>query len=224
MRETEVRHLPGRVEFRDSGKGVGTLAGYAAVFNKRSQNLGGFIEQVDPGAFNKTLNDGGEVLARYNHEDNYLLGTLGAETLRLAVDGTGLHYEVDLPDTSYGRDIATLAKRGDLSKSSFAFRTISDSWGYTDDDFLLRTLKEVQLLDVAPVVNPAYRDTSTGLRSLADKYGLDIEEVRSAALDRRVKELLAQKDSPSSGDAERKGPGDPHPLLTARRLVMGRRQ
>lgn len=58
MREQETRVLPGVVEFRASGTdGVGTLVGYASVFGKLSKNLGGFREQVDPGAFNKSLGD-----------------------------------------------------------------------------------------------------------------------------------------------------------------------
>lgn len=192
MRDVEIRTLPGVVEFRaaDSGK---KLAGYAAVFNKRSQNLGGFVEEVDPVAFNKSLGDGVPVLARFNHEDQFLLGTTEAETLRLVTDGTGLHYEVDLPDTSTGRDVAVLAERGDLRYSSFAFRTISDSWGETEEGFPLRRLTAVQLVDVAPVVNPAYRDTTTGLRSLAEHYKLDPDEVKAEALKGNLRRLLDRK-------------------------------
>lgn len=209
MREIEKRSLPFRVEFRASEKGVGTLVGYAAVFNKRSQNLGGFVEQIEPGAFNKTLADGGSVVARFNHDDNFLLGTTDAETLRLDVDGTGLRYEVDLPNTQAGHDVAELAKRGDLSKSSFAFRTITDDWGFTEDDFPLRTLREVALRDVAPVVSPAYLDTTTGLRSLARRYDLDIEAVKAAALENNIRSLI-EKDSADDADTSGTKPGGPH--------------
>jgi HK97 family phage prohead protease len=219
--ETERRSLPGRVEFRASDNGPGVLAGYAAVFNRMSQNLGGFVERVDPAAFNKTLADGGQVVARFNHDDNFLLGTIEANTLRLEVDGTGLRYEVDLPDTTAGRDVAALAKRGDLSKSSFAFRTIADDWGFTEDDFPLRTLKEVSLRDVAPVVNPAYLDTSTGLRSLADKYDLDLEEVKRAALENNIRSLLEQ-DSSLGGDTKGSTPGEPHGLTVAHYRALHR--
>ncbi len=58
--------------------------------------------------------------------DEYLLGRTLSQTLRLAVDDTGLEYEVDLPDTQYARDLAALAERGDVQHSSFAFRTIAD--------------------------------------------------------------------------------------------------
>jgi HK97 family phage prohead protease len=191
MRDMEIRQVPGTVELRASDKGIGVLAGYGAVFNKRSQNLGGFVEQVDPDAFNKSLGDKVPVVARFNHKDDYLLGTTEANTLRLSVDGTGLLYEVDLPDTQAGRDVATLAKRGDLRYSSFAFRTIKDEWGVTEEDFPLRTLKAVHLGDVAPVVSPAYRDTTTGLRSLADSLHMPYEAVRAAADAGDLRKLIA---------------------------------
>lgn len=163
--ELEIRTAANTVELRDSD-GLGVLVGYAAVFNKRSQNLGGFVEQVDPGAFAKSLADNVPVMARGNHNDDMLLGTTWANTLRLEVDGTGLRYEVDLPDTSAGRDFRILAKRGDIKWSSFAFRTLEDDWGVTEHDFPLRTLRSVQLVDVAPVNSPAYLDTTVAARNL----------------------------------------------------------
>lgn len=168
--ECRVLHVNGdvHVEERADGDGPPQITGYAAVFNRASQNLGGFVEQVDPAAFNKSLADGVPVMARMNHDDNQLLGTTWAGTLHLEVDGTGLRYTVDLPDTQAGRDAATLAGRGDLRWSSFAFRTIEDDWSQTDQGFPLRTLRNVQLVDVAPVNSPAYLDTTAALRSLEE--------------------------------------------------------
>lgn len=224
MRETEIRTLPFRVELREGGKGIGVLVGYASVFGPLSENLGGFVERVDPAAFNKTLRDGGPVVARFNHEDNYLLGTTGAGTLRLSTDETGLRYEVDLPNTNAGRDVKELAERGDLQHSSFAFRTISDDWGESPEGFPLRTLKEVALVDVAPVVSPAYRDTTTGLRSLARSLDIDVEVVkREIAVGtltlRELAEKVSQPPKRAVG-AEITGPSEPHPLITVRRKLL----
>lgn len=222
MRDLELRHIPRPVEFRASDKGLGVLTGYAAVFNRYSQNLGGFVEQVDPGAFNKTLADGVPVFARFNHEDNFLLGTTEAETLRLFVDGTGLGYEVDLPDTTAGRDVRALAERGDLRYSSFAFRTMDDEWGFTPEGFPLRTLLATQLVDVAPVTNPAYRDTTTGLRSLASHLHIGFEQVREAAEKDELRSLLTPKDSGAHGDGERQDGGQVanHPSIAIKRRQL----
>lgn len=217
MREVEKRHLPGVVEFRASDNGIGVLEGYAAVFNRTSQNLGGFVEQVHPDAFNKSLADASPVVARFNHDENLLLGTTEARTLRLSTDGTGLRYSVDLPDTQAGRDVAALAKRGDLSKSSFAFRTVSDEWGTTADDFPLRTLTGVQLLDVAPVVSPAYRDTTSGLRSLAERLNMPVEAVQELAAKGELRSLFDYEE-------EQKGDGTGQRETHPSRLVILRHQ
>ena len=173
--DVERRHLAQPVELRKLDGGIGVLRGYAAKYMRYSQNLGGFVEQVAAAAFLKSLGDKVPVIARYNHDDNYLLGTTEAETLRLLSDEVGLPYEVDLPDTTAGRDVAVLAFRGDLRYSSFAFHTIEDEWSVTEQGFPLRTLLNVQLIDVAPVNTPAYMDTSTGLRSLAHRIDVDPE-------------------------------------------------
>lgn len=169
------------------------IGGYAAKFNVLSQNLGGFVEKVDRSFFNKSRGDGWpDVLARYNHDDNMLLGTTGGGTLRLHVDDTGLDYEVDLPQAR--ADIAELVRRGDVRKSSFAFRTFDDDWGVTDQGFPLRSLVSGQLVDVAPVNIPAYYDTTAGLRSLAEKVEADFEEVRSAAAVDDLRRFLVRTD------------------------------
>jgi HK97 family phage prohead protease len=183
MSDIEIRNLARVIELRKSQNGPGTLEGYAAVFNRYSQNLGGYVEQVDPAAFNKSLADKVSVVARYNHADNYLLGTTDSGTLALSADGTGLRYAVDLPDTSVGRDVSVLAARGDLRHSSFAFMTMKDDWSVTDQGFPLRTLQSVSLVDVAPVNSPAYLDTTVALRSLAARLDVNVTDIRDASTD-----------------------------------------
>lgn len=217
----EIRVRADRVEFRDATAGApsaGVLAGYAAVYERLSQNLGGFVEKVAPGAFAQTLADNNPVLARYNHDDNRLLGTTEAETLRVASDDTGLPYEVDLPDTSVGRDVAVLAKRGDVRYSSFAFRTLEDSWSVTDQGFPLRTLVKVQLVDVAPVNNPAYRDTSVGMRSLAERTGIDPADLTTVGVEEIRARLL--KDAAERAEQDAEDLGDTRSLLGLRKRAL----
>jgi uncharacterized protein len=193
MNELERRYtpVPVQVRARDQRKRIG---GYASVFNRYSQNLGGFVEQVDPAFFNKSRADGWpDVLARYNHDDNMLLGTTGGQTLSLDIDGTGLLYEVDPP--SARADILELVERGDVRKSSFAFRAFEEDWGLTDQGFPLRTLLSGQLVDVAPVNMPAYTDSTAGLRSLAAHVHADIDEVRKLAGDNELRKFFVRTDA-----------------------------
>ena len=199
MRTPEIRTYRSTVELREAKRdgSVGTLFGYAAKFNKLSRNLGGFVETIAPEAFNKSIADGVRIMCRYNHE--VLIATTDAGTLRVWVDEVGLPYEVDLPDTSAGRDLAVMTKRQDVRHSSFAFLTPpnGDEWSLTDSDFPLRTLRSVQLVDVAPVDDPAYLDTSSGLRSLAEARGLDFARVQAAAAANDLRALIKAGIEPS---------------------------
>lgn len=179
MKSLEVRAgRSGGLQLRARDDGPGTLFGYALKYNRYSQNLGGFVEQVSPGAVDKSLADSLRVMARYNHDDAFLLGTTDGGTLRLESDGTGMLFDLDLPDTVAGRDVGTLAKRGDVHSSSFAFYALEDEWSLTEQGFPLRTLRAIQLVDVAPVNSPAYLDTSAAVRSLAARTGLDVDQVK----------------------------------------------
>lgn len=219
MNDIEKRQTARAVEFRasDSG-GPGVLWGYAAVYNRYSQNLGGFVEQVADGAFAKSLGDKVSVVARYNHDDNFLLGTTLADTLVLSSDEVGLRYDVELPDTSAGRDVAVLAKRGDLRFSSFAFRALEDEWSTTEQGFPLRTLRNVQLVDVAPVNSPAYLDTSTGMRSLAEHLHVEVDVVAGATFD-ELRSLIngepvevSDAEKRSEEENDNAGQGETHPV------------
>lgn len=197
MQEPERRFTDVLVEVRagDSGKRIG---GYAAKFNRFSENLGGFVERVAPSFFNKSRGDGWpSVIARYNHDDNMLLGTSDSGTLSLRVDEVGLYYEVTPPSSR--ADVLELVQRGDVRRSSFAFRLPSDGeeWGLSDQGYPMRTLLTGQLIDVAPVNTPAYPDTSAALRSLAAFKDADVEEIRELAVQDELRKLFVVTSGPA---------------------------
>jgi HK97 family phage prohead protease len=192
MSDAERRFTSVPVEIR-AGSDKPTIGGYAAKFERTSQNLGGFVERIAPGFFNKSRGDGWPgVQARYNHDDNRLLGTTGAGTLRLALDEVGLSYEVDLPQSR--QDVYELVQRGDVRQSSFAFVAFEDEWTTNDQGFPLRTLVSGRLMDVAPVNAPAYEDTSVGLRSLAEHFHAPLEEVRALAASNELVRFFKRTD------------------------------
>ena len=194
------------VELREEGETL-TAFGYASVFDQMSQNLGGFLERVAPGTFRSTLNQA-DVRALFNHEPDHLLGRSGAGTLRMEEDDKGLRYEIDLPATTLGHDVAALLRRGDISGSSFGFRTITDEWSETDAGFPLRTLTEVALRDVGPVTFPAYSSSEASLRSLAEGRALDLDLLVHAAEENRLADVIFSHDTDDEEE-----PGEPHSIV-----------
>lgn len=142
------------------------VVGYAAMFDKDSENLGGFIERIAPNAFDDAL-DVSDVRALFNHDDNYVLARTSSGTLNLVVDNNGLRYEFEAPKTTYGDNLLEMLRRGDISQSSFGFTIQEDEWEKRADGVALRTIKKVKrLYDVSPVTYPAYPDTTVAVRKL----------------------------------------------------------
>jgi HK97 family phage prohead protease len=140
------------------------IVGYAAKFGVNSLDLGDFVERIDPGAFGIVAERRGrkkplETRALWNHDANYPLARYPG-TLRMTVDEVGLRYEFPVPDTTYGRDIASNIRAGIVKGSSFSFTVPSggDSWA-VEDGRSVRTIQKIDtLLDVGPVTFPAYPD------------------------------------------------------------------
>lgn len=180
----ERRDYTGTVELREDGEAT-KLVGYAAVFNRLSEDLGGFVERIAPGAFKEVLGQGHNILGLFNHSMDNLLASRTSGTLRLEEDEFGLRYEIDLDasDPDHQR-VMSKVRRKDLSGSSFAFRSTHDEWATTEADYPMRTVTHVtHLRDVGPVTVPAYPDTAArplALRSLAELTDRPVEELAEA--------------------------------------------
>lgn len=170
-------------ELREGPAGDGmSFSGYAAVFNSDSEPLP-FIERILPGAFRKSLKSRNNVRMYLNHDSTMLLATTRAKTLRLMEDERGLKVEADLPDTTVGRDLSTLIKRGDVDSMSFGFSVPRGGDKFSDDG-MVRELKEVKLYEVSVVTGfPAYAATSASVRSLdklAQRTAMDVDKLAEA--------------------------------------------
>ncbi|PKG49282.1 MULTISPECIES: HK97 family phage prohead protease [Halomonadaceae] len=141
------------------------LTGYVARFDEPI-DLGEFVEVVRAGAFTRTLAGTGaqNIRAIYEHDGRALLGRLGAGTLRLSEDAVGLAFEIDLPDTTLGRDLAHLVERGDVAGCSFGFLPVSDAWSEREGR-AVRELTDVDLIEVTITASPAYDTTSVQVRA-----------------------------------------------------------
>lgn len=165
-------HSPVKLQ-RSGGKQF--LTGYAAkYFNPADEGTqyqidGDTVERILPGAFAATLADSSaDVVGLFNHDPSLLLARRSSGTLTLSTDSVGLKYRMLLPDTQAGRDVRTLAERGDLRGSSFAFVVRSGGQRWTREaGWSVRELIDVALMDCSVVTNPAYPSATAGLSDRA---------------------------------------------------------
>lgn len=177
----ETRNFDADFELRDEQDGM-TFVGYAAKFNSWSEDLGGFREQIEPGAFKRSLRARGDVKLLVNHDTGRVLASTRAGTMRLIEDEVGLRVEASLPNNTEGRDMAESLRRGDYSKMSFGFSVMKDSW---NSDMTERSLKSVKLFEASIVAFPAYSETEAMVRSLdkvAARAQVDADELADAVL------------------------------------------
>ncbi|MDK9676799.1 HK97 family phage prohead protease [Weissella cibaria] len=162
MIEIEQHHVDnGELEVRSSsdGKFVGQIAGYALKFGKPSISRGKFVEYIHAGAFNGV--DLTEVLALFEHNYASLLGRVDAGTLSLNVDDVGLHFVLDIPDTTLGRDVYNNVKLGNLKGMSFSFHLAKGGDEWKQGEKPIRIINKIKSLEEISVVSvPAYEDTS----------------------------------------------------------------
>jgi len=145
-------------EIKTSGR---KLEGYAAMFGLEAR-IADFIEVIRPGAFAGSI-QGRDILALVDHDQTRLLARTRSNTLRLAEDSRGLHFELDLPDTQPGRDVLVLAERGDLGGMSFGFTVAENGERWQGNR---RELRNLVLHEISVVSAwPAYDGTVVTARS-----------------------------------------------------------
>jgi hypothetical protein len=154
------------------------IVGYGAVFGKDSVDLGGFTEQIMPGAFTRALQDPKlDVLLRIDHDSDRSLDRTGG-TLQLAENKTGLLFQGTLRlDDSDALNCYTRIQAGVIRGCSFAFTIEKERWqpakadGEPDRSFILEVRT---LFDVSPCIHPAYPATSVSVydekRCLDDSF------------------------------------------------------
>lgn len=175
----------------DGGK---TLTGYAATFYRDGDPgteyklWGDTYERIMPGAFDRAVAED-DVRALVNHDSSQIVGRKSAGTLRLSTDSRGLKYEIDLPDTTVGRDIAESVKRGDITGSSFGFMVDEQAWRSLPDGREIRELVALRLLDVGPVTFPAYEASSVAVRSLGSAKDEREQELKSQQAEKDAEEV-----------------------------------
>jgi HK97 family phage prohead protease len=194
LSKIETRRTPTSIEVREEGDGM-RFSGYAAVFNSASEPLP-FIERIAPGAFRKSLRARNDIKFLWNHDAGEVLGSTRAGTLMLTEDEKGLRVDGLLPNTSRGRDVAELLRRGDVDAMSFGFSVPAggDSWS---EDGSERTLNSVRLFEVSLVSWPAYTATAgtvavRGLDKIAKRADIDADALADAVYKLEEGETLTE--------------------------------
>lgn len=154
------------------------FSGYGVVFNRDSvplwvwDNERGIIEvveQITPASIQRA--DMNDLISAFNHNFEKILGRFSSNTLTVNQDETGIKYSFKVPRTTYGDDLIVQAREGLVGGSSFIF-TIDFEKGYDiserEDGILQASPRAItKIIEMGPVVNPAYKDTTAENRSAA---------------------------------------------------------
>jgi len=195
MEQIERRQIVEGLQIEDRGEGKEKgITGLGIVFNKRSVNLGGFVEIIKPEAVRDI--DWTDVVSMVNHDSNRTVGR-NPDTLSIKVEKNGVRYTIEPSELSYYRDLSISVSRGDIKGSSFGFMVETDGEDWTEDEsgLVVRTITKFRkIYDISPVVFPAYPDTTAAKRSL-DAY-MDAKKPKNTypiGLARRKFEVLKIK-------------------------------
>tara|TARA_R110000824_G_scaffold301231_2_gene489248 strand:+ start:3023 stop:3619 length:597 start_codon:yes stop_codon:yes gene_type:complete len=146
------------------------ISGMALPFNRTSTDLGGFVERIDPGAVDRTL-ENSDVVMLWQHDSTDPI-TRESTGLTLEVRDSGLYFQADASDFTERQ--LDLMDRGVVKQMSFGFVTVSDEWDQKEKP-VVRTLLDIDLREISPVTWPAYSSTSVAVRS-AETAGVELEE------------------------------------------------
>ena len=182
----ETRIIEQTFEIREETDGM-HLEGYAALFNSRSENLGGFTEIIKPGAFRTSLRARNDIKFLWNHDTGAVLGSTRSGTLTLTEDERGLKVSAILPNTTLGRDVRELVARQDVTGFSFGFSMPARGGDEWNADGTERILKSVRLHEISLTAFPAYRQTEgtatvRGLDKVAKRADIDADALADALL------------------------------------------
>lgn len=194
-----LRSVPFEVSRADATDDGLTLEGYAAVFDTFTRIdswEGTFDEQIRKGAFRKTIRENTPVL-QFDHGAHPLIGSIPIGTIEsLSEDDHGLAVTARLSDNWLVQPIRDAIASGAVDGMSFRFQVVREEWRDAETGKLIRdpnelmnrlynpdpdaaplqrTITEVKMAELGPVVFPAYAETSVGVRarSLADQIKND---------------------------------------------------
>ncbi len=159
-----------RAEQREDG--ILRLAGIAAVFNTETVIWDMFREVFRRGAFKKTIKESDQVML-WSHNRDFPMARKSRSTLSLKETEQGVEFEAELGSQTWAKDAYESIRRGDVQGMSFYFEPVKEAWPRNKesekDKLPLREILEARLLEISPVVFPAYPTTQVEARSILDE-------------------------------------------------------
>jgi HK97 family phage major capsid protein len=160
------------------------IRGSVVLNGSRTFRNGEWLE-VDPAALVKA--DATDVIARFDHDPQKILGRTLNGTLAVTRTDQGIDFETgELPNTTYANDTLELVNGGYLRGSSFEIEGLRSTFTTDPDGTRVRRITSIKrLTDVSPVVDPAFINSSVAAFSkestVADPVTEPIEEPKAAA-------------------------------------------
>lgn len=149
------------------------LEGYAIVWNSDSVLMWDrgeeFIERMAPGSCKRSLAgvaNGEHIVAFWSHDTSKPLASTRNGNLILTEDAHGLHFSMSLERMD--PMMLAAARDGDV-QVSFGMISRDDDWSRRGDGTRVRTITDIDLFEISPVVFPAYPATEAAVRSY-DKW------------------------------------------------------
>lgn len=211
-----TRSVPFEVERADNSKDGLTLSGHAAVFDQVTRIdswEGQFDEVIQRGAFRKTLRERTPVLM-FEHGKHPLIGSMPLGTITKArEDDTGLWIEARLHDNWLIEPVRDAITSKSVDGMSFRFEAVKDAWQNDKRKVPLRTLQELRVPELGPVVFPAYSGTDVAVRSLFDQLPDEfLAELKAQLLGTRTNEAASGTSLAEPPPTEPLAPGTPRSL------------
>lgn len=213
----------------DDGDGL-TLEGYGAVFNDSTRIdswEGKFDEVIAPGAFKRTIDQKGAkgIRLQFDHGGHPLIGSIPLGSIReIREDQRGLFIRARLAGNWLVEPIREAIANESIDGMSFRFRVVKDEWDESDPDLPVRTLREVELFEVGPVVWPAYESTTVGVRARELARDLATDEDFRRDLLRALATVGTSDESAEDGTSDESAIQDGPPDEGTRRTQAERRQ
>lgn len=168
-----------------------TIRGYAIVFEKQAPAdwLGeGWQEQIAKSAFDDI--DFSDTKILFGHDTTMPLGKNGINA-RIEKDDAGIFVEVDLLDTSIGRDTYINVKAGIIDGMSFA--AMPSKWSFDEDNKVLTWEKFENLREVSFVAFPFYEQTTAIAKELEPiKKELEVKKEEAEDAAKEIENLLKE--------------------------------